>query len=1162
MKTVYKCNQRGWRRFSLSLLFGTLYAFTSAQDMTFRAQVIPPSPEVSALAKFADTRVSHYSGIPDIQLPLYTLVEQDLELPIALQYHAGGIRVEERAGWAGLGWALNAGGSISRTIKGLPDEQTGSGSGYTNHEVAFDRLSTAERMDYYQRSQNGTIDFEQDIFHFVFGNYSGKFVLGKDGTVSIMSASYLKIQFEQVNRDIVRWNVWDGNGNRYIFEDPERTITEDFSKHRTVPYRSNYYSAWHLSKIITYNGREIRFSYAPYTASYYTRSSQSASYFLTGTTGEYICGNDRITDAFTEVTVRGKQLQSIRFGLGEVLIESKNDRKDASSNRLAGIKVINNRGRLIKSFVFDHDYYQSNLSSKYTHLPEAIKKATPTKRLRLVQVTENTTNPSLDYRFEYHGNVLPHFFSNSQDHWGFYNGAINESLIPQYMRFRKANANRLVVPEYALTGTLKKVSYPTGGSVSYEMESNTALVRSGEYYNFFSPVTLEADQPTYAVSVNSQRRKAFFQVEPKESDLDTLKLIRFSVQLSGRVDCDGRDRDCRGSVDVYLYSPADRSFISLLSNTIQDGAVSGNVWLKAGTRYELHLDGPSRLAAGLSATVFGRRNPPKQEETGRIEVSTGGLRVKSITKDFGNQTETVEYHYEQPETNQSSGSLATFPKYDFIIFNTFERRVPTRNDIILEACLKFELRSYSQVPLSVNADFFGYANVKEIRKNKAGEILRTDYRYLSPADFPDQSSYSSPFGIVRSAAAKRGVPKAEVYYVQTGDSFQKSLEKVYTYQPSERVSHENFKFFCMGYGPGGCRDVRYLKYFNTTVWNPRVEIKEIRYDSQTGASFEKTSILTYDENYLLPTKTTRLIATNNSIEEEYYYPFNLPASLNASRDPSVLTDLIEANRIVPTLAQRKKAGGQLLEQEQVQLQRYHGRLLPAALLKKHADQSEYEDLRVLSYDRFGNILEQKPRTGPRQSFLWFEQGNWMAAAVHNAAAEEIAYTSFETEDMGGWIFSGDPQATEHAKTGQKQYHLGSGPISKTGIPASKNRIFLLSFWAKKASKSTSGSWSFMGKTEVLTDDWQLIQREITTSRIAITGQGVLVDEVRLHPKDAFMETFTHEPLLGMSSSTDQRHYTHYYDYDGMGRLATIRNADRDVLEHYLYTFQTQKQAKP
>ncbi|MDN3689143.1 hypothetical protein [Cyclobacterium jeungdonense] len=1162
MKTILKCNQHCWLCLAIYVHMNLTPAITLGQEMAFRAQVTPPSPEVSALAKFADTRISHYSGIPDINIPLYTIAEQDLEIPVLLSYHAGGIRVEERAGWAGLGWALNAGGSISRTMKGLPDEHNQSSSGYIHHDVVPDQLTTNQLADYYNRTQNATIDFEQDIFHFAFANFSGKFVLDKNGEVAFLNASNLKIQFDQVNRNIVRWKVWDGSGNQYIFEDLERTITEAISEGKSALFRSIFHSAWHLSKIITYSGREITFLYENYTESYYSRSTQSASYFFSGTSGRGVCGTNRITNGFSEVTIRGKQLQAIQFGLGKILIESKNDRQDATSKRLSGIKVFNNRDRLIKSFTFDHDYYQSTLSNGQIQLPDFIARATPKKRLRLKKVTENTTKQELEYILEYNGNTLPDLFSNAQDHWGFYNGEDNQSLIPQYMKFRQANANRLVVPEKAAMGCLRKISYPTGGTITYEMESNTAVVRSDDYYNYFSPVVLEKDQPLYSASVNSKRPKAYFQVEPQESTEDTHKLIQYTVHLSNLADCDARGKDCRGSLDVYLYSPVEKSFVSLLSNTIKKGRITGEIWLKAGTQYQLHVEGPAYLISGVIATVSGRKNPPKQEDSGQIEVPTGGLRVQSIAKDFGNQTETIHYRYEQAEESISSGSLATFPKYDFIHFNTVTQKVPGRNDIAVDHCLKFELRSYSQLPLSSGADYFGYTNIKEIRKNTEGEILRTDYQYLSPEHFPDQSRYVAPFGIVRSAEGKRGVPAGVIYFVQTKEGFQKSRELIYTYRASERTSHENFVFSCMGYGPGGCQDVRYLKYFNTTVWNPRIEIKEIRFDTQTGAAFEKTSTTSYDENYLLPIKQTHSLSQNTSLEEYYYYPFNLPAALNASGDRSILAGLMDVNRITPSLAQVKKMAGQQVEQQQVQMKRYHGKILPSRLLKKHADHQTFQDLRILSYDSFGNILEQKPRTGPRESFLWFEEGRWMAAAVQNAGASEIAYTSFETADNGGWTFNGEPYTSESAKTGVNLYHLGSGAISKTEIPATPDHVFLLSFWAKKASSRTSGNWSFMGETVLLINDWQLILREVTSDKLTLSGEGVLIDELRLHPKDAFMETYTHEPLIGISSRTNQRHHTRYYEYDAMGRLETIRNMDRDILEHYAYTYQTQNQAMP
>ncbi|MBQ7942040.1 MAG: hypothetical protein IJ328_06510 [Muribaculaceae bacterium] len=43
---------------------------------------IPPSPEVSSLMKYIDIPVSHFTGLPQINIPLYTLTEGDLRIPI------------------------------------------------------------------------------------------------------------------------------------------------------------------------------------------------------------------------------------------------------------------------------------------------------------------------------------------------------------------------------------------------------------------------------------------------------------------------------------------------------------------------------------------------------------------------------------------------------------------------------------------------------------------------------------------------------------------------------------------------------------------------------------------------------------------------------------------------------------------------------------------------------------------------------------------------------------------------------------------------------------------------------------------------------------------------------------------------------------------------
>src|SRR3984957_7850986 len=77
--------------------------------------LLPPSPNAAALMKFTDVPVSPYTGTADVTVPIYTIQAKGMEVPVSLSYHTAGIRVKEEASWVGLGWALNAGGTISRT---------------------------------------------------------------------------------------------------------------------------------------------------------------------------------------------------------------------------------------------------------------------------------------------------------------------------------------------------------------------------------------------------------------------------------------------------------------------------------------------------------------------------------------------------------------------------------------------------------------------------------------------------------------------------------------------------------------------------------------------------------------------------------------------------------------------------------------------------------------------------------------------------------------------------------------------------------------------------------------------------------------------------------------------------------------------------------------
>src|SRR3954462_15371526 len=96
----------------------TIFAQTSGPQL---AQVVRPSPNVQAMQKYGDIPVSAYTGIANISIPLYTIQFRDITVPISLSYHASGIKVAEEASQVGLGWVLNAGGTISRTVMGDDD---------------------------------------------------------------------------------------------------------------------------------------------------------------------------------------------------------------------------------------------------------------------------------------------------------------------------------------------------------------------------------------------------------------------------------------------------------------------------------------------------------------------------------------------------------------------------------------------------------------------------------------------------------------------------------------------------------------------------------------------------------------------------------------------------------------------------------------------------------------------------------------------------------------------------------------------------------------------------------------------------------------------------------------------------------------------------------
>lgn len=87
------------------------------------------SPDLQKMVSAVSAGVDLFNGIPSMGMELMTLKSLDLSMQISVRNDGRGVRVNDFCGDLGMNWNLNAGGMITRNMKGLPDEFNGTSSG-------------------------------------------------------------------------------------------------------------------------------------------------------------------------------------------------------------------------------------------------------------------------------------------------------------------------------------------------------------------------------------------------------------------------------------------------------------------------------------------------------------------------------------------------------------------------------------------------------------------------------------------------------------------------------------------------------------------------------------------------------------------------------------------------------------------------------------------------------------------------------------------------------------------------------------------------------------------------------------------------------------------------------------------------------------------------
>lgn len=459
---------------SLVFLFHVTSAWSQFPTPTMAQSYIPPSPNSQTFQMEGNSPVSLANGSQSINLPVYSITCGSITMPISLSYNYTGFFPLQDAGWVGLGWTLNAGGSISRITQGDPDGTKPAGFNYNQINLPD---SVLHSQDYSAFLSNG-YDLAPDIFACSSSGISDEFIYYNGKAYPLEYDKRFNATWSATGDSMI---VITTDGTTYLFATTETTSAKTYkvSGDSTV---FSYISAWQLSQIVSADKKDtIVLTYAPYTWQQ-TPVNYQTSYAIADQPGSYPDLGSNPTSYTANPSIQAQVLQSITCRTTRVsFIPDGTLRTDVigSYPRLREIDVIDSlTGHLVKKNTFSYGYF--GLTASNPQNVEHLKLKT------FASWNTSLSNDTLAYRFSYIGEnqAMPQKSTLGIDDWGYYNGKdLNRSLLPTntniyYQSTPLANfstSDRGCYFQYSSLCALDTIVYPTGVSTVFSYAGNTYL---------------------------------------------------------------------------------------------------------------------------------------------------------------------------------------------------------------------------------------------------------------------------------------------------------------------------------------------------------------------------------------------------------------------------------------------------------------------------------------------------------------------------------------------------------------------------------------------------------------------------------------------------------------------------------------------------------------
>ena len=1087
--------------FTISLLCCMTLGHAQGVNRLSFTNVVPPSPEVSAFGKYLEFPMNHSSGVPVISIPIYTARSGSLALPISLSYNASGIKVEEVASWAGLGWSLNVGPSLYRVVHGQPDDfSMQNGFMYTSSKANliynYPENST-EKTQAYNRISTDELDVEPDIYYFSVLGYSGKFYYDQEqGAFVQLPKSAIKITHRSnSNGKIVQWTITLPDGTSCFFgqtEDLLRSAYDSLLSSSTISFPNTilssgngapeHISVWQPMELKHPQGSKMEFFYATVSSVDFGRGGETTDYLgLSGCT--YADGQLKYS---TYANSGSKSvLQKIAVADADIeFVASSIPREDIINGgaALSRINIKGKDGQLVKAFRLNTSYWTSDAESNLIAVPNPLvgnPQVVAGKRLYLasLEVLDREGISQERYSFDYNDKSLPNRLSAAQDYWGYYNRAANGICLSPKIKASLVNgatpgsgylagADRRIDTLYAQARVLTSITHPTGGKTEYFYESNRVPesgIALGDVNQFqFSALEQKtfffSKSPSYLEQGSTTTYSRNFSVGKNPTYID--------FEYTG---CNNNMATFDCPINITIQGISDPSFnLMLVGAKLSYSLPEGNYKISATISSSSETSDPD-FAVGLSW---------EEEKSGmKDQIIVGGLRLKKMITTDGLSGRMIRtYSYNQFSTpSKSSGHILNLPMHIFDIF------CGRGNEMMATVTRRV---SYSAAPLNGgDGQTIRYTHITEYSDDEKQQ--KTEYVYSHDLyDFTSSATNSYPFPTVIYRDWRSGLLQKQITYeyLETG-RYRPVLSKQITYKEYEEQSKLAGLKHSSTPNPGSFSIGRYNIW---TEWYLKTaEIDTAYFYGESGVSkIIQQKAFSYDKNnFYMQTDVWQKRSDGKSMHQRLSYPKDHNNSAGFNVDALLNRHIIGLPIRKENHVGNKIIDGEIIKYNEIGLPIasyvYEGTDTDTVALNSSLVVPSYYVLNyVLAYDgpNIKKAVEVSKEKGQKECFLWGYREQYPVANIKNADYATVVAA------LGGQAVVDAFAASNPTDAEVKSFLM---PL-KAGLP------------------------------------------------------------------NAFITSYTYKPLVGMTSQTDAKGMTTYFEYDSFQRLKYVKDQNGNIIKSYTY----------